>query len=244
MLKKGKNLRVEKLDSCLGRQGKGIDLGILFFGEKFENRHEWEQFKEIRYSLINQYEKKDEMVYVFFNLYLSDQQGRSQIDVAIFTKDGPMIIELKSYKGIVTGNESAEWKVKTPETEVKVDENVYRQLERQKFALIRKLDAFRTQELIAADKTFFFVKCCAYFQKGSSYDPYQISFKDKKWFSVITIDDLIEEIGFINSSRRWSIREMDVIAKAIGLPKYPPPEKPIELKMWLKALDSYVYPLI
>lgn len=218
-------------------------LGVFFFGTRFEHVHEWAQFKEIYRLLKNQYERKDEIIYVFFNYDLPGGPRRNQIDVLLFSKDGPMIIELKSHKGIVTGNENAEWKVKTEDEEISIEDNVYRQLDGQRFALHNKLQSFLSQGVLSADKSFFFVKCCACFEKGSSYDPSQLDFKSRKWFSVITIDDLMDEIYYINSARHWSRMEMESIAKAIGLPKYPPPEKAVELKNWLIALNSYVYPV-
>jgi hypothetical protein len=97
------------------------------FGQKFENEHEWEQFKEIYNVLQEKYAQKDETIYLLFNFCLENQ-----VDVAILTENGPAIIELKSYGGIVIGDENNLWRVKSDNGEVSLGINLYRQLLAQK----------------------------------------------------------------------------------------------------------------
>ena len=140
----------------------------VFCGEEFrDHEHEWNQFKEIYELTLKQYSESDEHIYVLANFLLSN----AQIDVLILTERGPAILELKSYKGLVCGSENGEWSVFTEEKEVNLGGNLFQQLQKQRFAFVKKLEKVRTGhfERIQPEKLFR-IQCWGYFEKGSIYD--------------------------------------------------------------------------
>lgn len=222
-------------------------MGILFFGQKFDNEHEWEQYREIRSLLNAEYEKSDKTIYVLFNFVLQN----SQLDITILTEEGPMIIELKDYTGVITGGENGDWSVKTPTGDVLI-KNVFLQAKRQKFALIDKLKELREKGIlnIVSEEKLYNVKCCGFFNKGSTYERSQLSPNAQKWFSIITKDELIEKLSFANSGYSLSSGDMQKIVSAINLnhAQVQTRDEPGQVEArqvleWEKALDKYRYPV-
>lgn len=188
----------------------------VFIGDESEYEREWNQFKEV-YNLINQkYAKSDEIIYILFNFPVSN----SQIDVSILTEKGIALIDLKSYKGKVIGNESGDWIVIVENgEEVPLKINPFKQLKNQRFAFLEKLNLIRIGnfEHIEQDKLAK-IKCWGYFEKGSSYDIEQIGRKAQSWFDVITGDNLIEKMRFLSTGYRP--RDMDAIVKGLNLKEF------------------------
>ncbi len=222
-------------------------MAILFFGQQFDNEHEWEQYREIRALLKAEYEKSDKSIYVFFNFIIKN----IQLDLAILTEEGPMIVELKDYTGTITGGENGAWSVKTPSGEVLI-KNVFLQAKRQKFALIDKLKELREKGIlnIKNEAQLYNVECCGLFNKGSTYNRSQLSHNAKKWFSVITKDELIEKLSFANSGYALSSIDMQNVASALNLNQTqvstrtePCRAETRQALEWEKALDKYLYPV-
>lgn len=218
---------------------------ILVYGQNFDNEHEWEQFREVRSLLTAAYEKSDKTIYVLFNFVLQS----NQIDMAILTEEGPIIVELKDYTGVITGGENGAWSVKTPTGEVLI-KNVFLQAKRQKFALIDKLKELREKGIleIKNEEQLYNVECCGLFNKGSTYDRSQLSPNARKWFSIITKEELIEKLSFANSGYSLSSTDMQKITSSINLTQTqvlnkdePRQVEARQVLEWEKALGKYLY---
>ncbi len=190
----------------------------VFCGEDFENEHEWNQFKEV-YNLISEnYTNTDELIYILSNFRMSGMQ----IDVLIITKKGIAILDLKSYKGEVIGNENGDWKVidKNGE-EVTLKTNLFGQLKSQKFAFLEKLKKISEEYSIPIEKDKLArIKCWGYFKKGSSYDIKQMGEGTHIWFDVITEDKLLEKMRFLNAGYEFKLKDIDAIVKGLNLKEY------------------------
>lgn len=216
-----------------------------FCDKLFENEHEWNQFKEV-YNLINEkYANIEEPIYILSNVFLSN----AQIDVLILARKGIAILELKSYEGKIYGSENGEWVVITANgKEVSLSENLFQQLNQQKFAIVDKLKFIRKGnfERIEEEKLYR-IQCWGYFIKGSTYDIYQVDKKAHIWFDVITANDLIEKMSFFKAGYLLGYKDMDAIVKGLNLKPYSF-EKPLIQEdstfesNWNKELSVFIEP--
>ncbi|VVB84213.1 Uncharacterised protein [uncultured archaeon] len=143
-----------------------------------------------------------------------------QIDVSILTEKGIALLELKSIKGKVIGNENGDWSVivDTGE-EILLNINLFKQLKHQKFAFLEKLNLIRKGNFEHIEEgDLAYIKCWGYFEKDSIYDIEQIGGKARSWFDVITGDNLIEKMRFLRTGYRP--KDMDVIVKGLNLKEY------------------------
>lgn len=191
----------------------------VFIGEEFsEHEHEWNQFNEVYKIISEKYAASEDTIYLLSNFLLSN----TQIDLAILTERGPVLLDLKSYKGQIIGNENGAWKVIT-ETgeEVKLHKNLFQQLKDQRFSFIDKLTRIRKENFEHIDEEKLArIKCWGYFEKGSSYDASQVDGRTHKWFSVITADELIPKLRFVNADYLLRKADMDAIVKGLNLKEY------------------------
>ncbi|MBC2700104.1 MAG: hypothetical protein HF976_01605 [ANME-2 cluster archaeon] len=189
----------------------------VFCIEEFENEHEWNQFKELYDVIYEKYANTDENIYILSNFRLA----KVQIDVLILTEKGIAIIDLKSYKGKVIGNENGNWVVIKNEEEISLPKNLFGQLKEQKFDLLEKLNQIRIVnfEHIEEEKLGR-IKCWGYFEKGSNYNITQIGERARTWFDVVTADYLIDKMKRINARYKLRMKDMDAIVKGLNLKEY------------------------
>ncbi len=194
----------------------------VFCIEEFENEHEWNQFKELYDVIYEKYANTDENIYILSNFRLA----KVQIDVLILTEKGIAIIDLKSYKGKVIGNENGNWVVIKNEEEISLPKNLFGQLKEQKFDLLDKLNQIRIVnfEHIEEEKLGR-IKCWGYFEKGSNYNITQIGERARTWFDVVTADYLIDKMKRINARYKLRMKDMDAIVKGLNLKEYSIGEK-------------------
>ncbi len=191
----------------------------VFCGEEFSDyEHEWNQFKEVRNLIEEKYANTDELIYILSNFRASNRQ----IDVLILTEKGIAILDLKSYKGEAIGNENGGWKV-IVETgkEVPLKTNLFGQLKSQRFAFLDKLNLIHKEDFENIDENSLAkIQCWGYFEKGSSYDIEQIGRGVRKWFDVVSADNLIEKMRFLNAGYELLPKDMDAIVKGLHLKEY------------------------
>ncbi len=216
-----------------------------FCDKLFENEHEWNQYKEV-YNLIKEkYANIEEPIYILSNVFLSN----AQIDVLILAIKGIAILELKSYEGKIYGSENGEWGVITANgKEVSLSENLFQQLNQQKFAIVDKLKVIRKGnfERIEEEKLYR-IQCWGYFNKGSTYDINQVGERAHIWFDVITANDLIEKMSFFNAGYLLGSKDMDAIVKGLNLTdfsfkKRPPPTEDSFESNYRRELSVFIPP--
>lgn len=215
----------------------------VFCGEEFENEHEWNQLKELYDVIYEKYTNTDEIVYILSNFNLA----KVQIDVLILTEKGTAIIDLKSYKGKVIGNENGNWVVIKNEQEISIPKNLFGQLKEQKFDLLEKLKQIRIGNFEHIEEgKLVFIKCWGYFEKGSSYDITQIGERAHSWFDVVTADYLIDKMKWINARYKLKMKDMDAIVKGLNLKEYSigkkSPVKNVFESNYEKELSVFIQP--
>jgi len=196
-------------------------MGIhLFCGDAKDREHEWEQLVEICEIIHYKGYAESKPIYLLYNFELIKQ---CQIDLLIILEKGICILELKSYKGKIIGNDvdSKNWKVKADNKTISIRSNPFIQLKRQRSEIIKHLGTIRKNfstniKPINIRK----VKAWGYFKKGSEFDDVQISDENKVWFDVITDDDLLRKLRYVDSDYRLAEQDMVKIVESLNLKRY------------------------
>ena len=190
-------------------------MGIRFFqGQKTKYEHEFRQLGEIVEILRKEYPQ--EPVYLLTGVLVAN----GQIDCVILTKNGPLILELKAFRGEITGMENGNWQAKTKDGPI-VLPNLFLQakIHRQDF-IDRLIPICREHFPQIGETNLRKTGSWLYFCSGSTYPEGQIDFRKVKWFRVATRDDLIQEMRFMESGYTLRIQDMDAIVKALRLMEY------------------------
>lgn len=189
----------------------------VFCGEKVTNHEsEWIQFNEVYRTIMEEYGDKEELVYILANFRLP----KSQIDIAILMRKGPIIIELKSYKGNIIGNENGEWKVIKDSGEVKkIPKNLFSQISNHRYGLGKKLVDIQKRGVLGhiEEKSLRYqIKAWGYFENGSSYNRDQIGRGAWIWFDIIWKDRLLEKLDTYEEAD-YNLEERDMMDIVEGL---------------------------
>lgn len=194
---------------------KGWAMGIRFFrGQKIKYEHEFGQLQEIVEILRKEYPK--EPVYLLTGVLVAN----GQIDCVILTKNGPLILDLKAFKGEITGVENGNWEVKTKDGTLPLP-NLFLQakIHRQDF-IDRIIPTCRSNFPHIGEANLRKTGSWLYLCRGSTYPDGQIDFRKVKWFRIATGDDLIQKMRFLESGYTLRIQDMDAIVKALRLEEY------------------------
>ncbi|MDI9632828.1 MAG: NERD domain-containing protein [Methanolinea sp.] len=190
-------------------------MGIRFFrGEKIKLEHEYRQLREIVRILREAY--AEEPVYVLTGVLVAN----AQIDCIILTKNGPVLLDLKAFRGEIRGLENGNWEVETKDGPI-VLPNLFIQakMHRQDF-IDRMIPICRDNFPHIGEQNLRKTASWLYFCRGSTYPEGQIDFRKVKWFRVVTADDLVERLGFVDSGYTLRIQDMDAIVRGFHLEEY------------------------
>ena len=221
-------------------------MGIhLFCGNPREDEHEWKQLVEICKN-INQNYDKTKPIFLLYNFNLSP---RCQIDLLIIQEKGISILELKSYNGEVIGNDyrNVKWSVKTESGEIKLPVNVFTQLSKEGSMLRNKLEQLRKKIFPNIEEDDMKkIQCWGYFEKGSNYVINQLPAEYHIWFDVITGEDLIRKLSFVNTGYKLDEKDMITIKDHFNLGDCPEDDPELSFlfidkleKTWLPKLMEY-----
>ncbi|MGF3496722.1 MAG: NERD domain-containing protein [Methanolinea tarda] len=190
-------------------------MGIRFFrGEKIKLEHEFRQLREIVRILRKEY--AEEPVYILTGVLVAN----GQIDCIILTRNGPVLLDLKAFRGEIRGLENGNWEVGTKDGPIPLP-NLFLQakIHRQDF-IDRMIPVCRENFPHIGEQNLRRTASWLYFCRGSTYPAGQIDFRKVKWFRVVTADDLIEKLRFVDSGYTLRIQDMDAIVRGFHLEEY------------------------
>jgi superfamily I DNA and RNA helicase len=166
----------------------------IFIGSKSENSHEVAQQQEIIEVLKTQEFPVD--IYVLLNFFVRQV---TEIDCAIFTSSGPVILELKSMRGEIYGELNNDWKVVKKDGEDFAFKNLLQQLkiERSKFNQ-SLVDSVSPLMPLVPPYKLQNTEAWGYFKQGSKYKG-SITKNDVTWFDFVTPDTLLSKMTFSNA---------------------------------------------
>jgi len=177
----------------------------VFFGERSRFEHEYEQLEEI-YTTLSEIELENS-IYMLTTFIAAD----AEIDCLILTKYGMVILELKSFKGIVNIVENGDCSVTDNSGKDNSFPNILKQLRKEKFAVFEKLKPLlRTSMSHIEENDFIKIKCWGYFKKGSSYNPDQLDQRYRIWFDIITANELLNKMNYVRAG--YILREKDMVS--------------------------------
>jgi len=223
-------------------------MGIhLFCGkiEEREHKHEWKQLVEIC-KILNENYDKNKPIYLLYNFKIG---GSAQIDLLIIQEKGMSILELKSYKGAVIGDENwkKKWFVKSVSGIKKMPINLFSQLVKESNVLRKKIEQIRMNIFPNIEEDDMKkIQCWGYFKKGSTYDINQLPDKYHKWFDIITGDDLIRNLSFVDAGYKLDEKDMIAIKDNLNLDDCPEDDPELSFlflekleKIWLPKSKEY-----
>ncbi|MBC7128318.1 MAG: NERD domain-containing protein [Thermoplasmatales archaeon] len=178
----------------------------LYVGKSFENRHEIEEFNKILAIIKENIDSLGDFVVIFASLFLEGEE----IDLIFFNQSAIIIIEMKSWSGVIKGKENGDWEVNG-----KKEKNAFQQCIRKRYALFEHLN--KTYQSIV--KIRFDVCAWVVCDYGADCSGVECSEKNKKWFRTISLDDLGKELIIQRSPHviRGGIDEIEKIAKKLAL---------------------------
>jgi len=189
-----------------------------FRGAKSNYEPESRQLIEIC-KILTDYQS-DEEIFLASNFRLAS----GEIDCLILKKTGPILLELKAYRGDIFGSENGEWFVRTPDEKVvPIKSNVFQQANRHRLDFLSKWQriVFIYFQDIIDPKEIRWVPSWAYFQPGSRYSDNKIDFDAVPWFRIVTRDTLIPQFQFIRTTYQLQPRGMEDVMEDLGLVEAP-----------------------
>lgn len=195
--------------------GDGIMTLKLYYGNKSQHEHEFQQLKEIIDVISTGMSDRD--IYVMSNVLVSN----GEIDCVLVTSHGPIILELKNYCGEIIGDENSDWFARQDEQDVPLNGNLFVQLKTHRNDLFNKLDRIRGNYFNRVEgEDLRKISAWGYFNRGSKYSDYQINQNIVKWFDIVTADNLIEKISWINTGYTLFPSDMDTIVQELHLTEW------------------------
>ena len=199
----------------------------LWLGNEYEHTHEMKALGAFLEKMIRLYGESDQLFLVMANFYC----GGEEIDLAVFKRDGIVIIELKDVDVSVSGGENGRWMIETGDGSKKPlytsrSRNPYQQVRTYRFAMMDKLneDASRIMPAQKAGEMRFdhistVVALCPEMHEDSLID---ISPGSRTWFSVVGLNELPQEVYFRRSTQlNFKKNELRELARIWGLEPCP-----------------------
>ena len=190
-------------------------MGVRFFrGDKIRYEHEYRQIKEIVSILSREFQK--EPVYVLTNILVAN----GQLDCVILTRNGPLILELKAFSGEIHGIENGNWEVITRDGSIQLPNLFFQARSHRQDFIDRLIPIFREQLPHIPGNNLRKMSSWLYFCKGSAYPQNQIDFRRVKWFRIVTAENLLEAMRFLDSGYTLRVQDMDAIVHGLHLDEY------------------------
>ncbi|MDD1718881.1 MAG: NERD domain-containing protein [Methanoregulaceae archaeon] len=190
-------------------------MTVRFFrGIKTRFEHEYAQIREIAAILEDGF--PDEPVYVLTNVLVAN----GEIDCVVLTRNGPLLLELKAYQGVIHGSENGPWTVDTRDGPMELPNLFLRaKMQRQDF-IDRMIPICRSGFPHIGESNLKKIGSWIYFCRGSTYPEGQIDFRRVKWFRITTADTLLEKLRFLDTGYTLRPEDMDAIVAGFRLTEY------------------------
>jgi uncharacterized protein YkwD len=190
-------------------------MGIRFFrGERTRYEHEYLQLEEIVGILKKEY--LQEPVYVLTNVLVAN----GQLDCVLLTRNGPLILELKSFSGEVKGLENGNWEVTTADGPIPLPNLFLQSRNHRQDFIDRLIPIYRETLPHVSESNLRKMSSWLYFSTGSTYPSGQIDLRKVKWFRVVTADSLLEKMRFLRTGYTLRLQDMDAIVQGLHLQEY------------------------
>ncbi len=189
----------------------------MFRGIKSNYEPEYRQIVEIWKTLKD--DSSDEDIFLATNFRVAS----GEIDCLILKNSGPIILELKAYRGDIFGSENGEWSVHTFDGQlIPMKQNVFQQAQKHRWDFLSKwkrIVSLHFTDIINPEEISW-IASWAYFQEGSRYCG-DINTDIIPWFKIITRDRLIPQFQFIRTTYQLHPKDMELIMNKLGLVEAP-----------------------
>lgn len=212
----------------------------LWMGGEFEHPHEMRALREILSQMVDHFDEDREHYLVLANFYCEG----ADIDLAIIKQRAVIVVELKECDRPVIGSPNGDWRIEGDGTLNVGRRNPYQQVRHYRFALmnhlqVRRFDFLHRQK--ASQFSFEHISALVVFSPTKSPDSrIEIPRRDQKWFGVVGLDRLWEEVKDRRSTeinlshdeaRRLATKALNLRKKDIheylGMPEPEPEPTPV-----------------
>lgn len=209
---------------------------ILYRGKPLsDHQHEWTQVQEIINHLHEYKIDGISEIHVIVNLPLPT----TQLDLLLLTSQGMAIVELKNYQGKITGDQTNPWIVHTRDNkDVSIRRNVFKQIQNQRESLREVLHAISLNDNQFASHKIK-IQGWAYFRPGSTFDIFQIHERHHKWFDVITQEQLVQKLRFLNAGYNLSHESLEQLLTNLKVTKVLKPSELLGIKKKVRIKSTF-----
>jgi len=179
----------------------------IFIGNRSEFAHETAQQNEI-FNVLKSHEISED-VFLLLNVRV---WNNVEIDCAILTTFGAIILELKNYRGQISGAENGDWNVvKNNGETLLLPTNLIQQLAKERANFNKSIvDIGKRKFPHIPDRELRKTEAWGYFRAGSNYTG-EVTRDRIKWFDIVTADTLAKTISFENSGIFFSPEDLEAI---------------------------------
>jgi uncharacterized protein YkwD len=190
-------------------------MGIRFFrGERTRFEHEYRQLEEIVAILKKEF--LAEPVYVLTGVLVAN----GELDCVLLTRNGPLILELKSFSGEVRGLENGNWEVTTKDGPLPLPNLFIGAKNRRQDFIDRLIPVYRGDLPHVPGNNLRKMSSWVYFSRGSTYPEGQVDLRRVKWFRMVTADTLLDAMRFLDTGYTLRIQDMEAIVQGLHLQEY------------------------
>ena len=165
-----------------------------WIGQEFEHAHEMRAFRTVLQQLVEHFSEPGELVCLLANFYCNG----ADIDLAVVKERAVILIELKECDQPVSGNPNGDWRTQNGAILNQGRLNPYQQVRQYRYDLMNYMTSQRLAflpEQRARQISFEHVSAMVVFSPhlapGSRFE---IPPRDKKWFSVVSLEKLWQDI--------------------------------------------------
>ena len=167
----------------------------LWMGSEFEHAHEMRALRAVLARLVERFGDVKDLYLLLANFFCEGEE----IDLAVVKRNAVIVIELKECDAAVIGGPNGDWRIKGGGV---LNEgrrhNPYQQVRKYRYALMNYLNLHR-YDFLPAQKahqvSFEHVSgLVAFSPTMSGESQIEIPQRDRKWFGVVGLDNLLAEI--------------------------------------------------
>lgn len=202
-------------------------------GSAFNHSHENHAFNTLYDSLCDEWEEREEQLYLFGNFFVAGKE----FDALIVKNNAFIVIDFKNFGGNVRFSENGPWYCDDVVVKGGNSRNPFLQIRNNKFAL---LDYIKSGHIELPSKpNLGHISGLVIFHQPIQIDEMQIPQQIKSWFHICDLNKALRTIdGIASANTDLSVRELEAIAEAFAAPEYFPDGKPVIKSIVTKKDES------
>ncbi|MBM7070662.1 NERD domain-containing protein [Shewanella sp. 202IG2-18] len=192
-----------------------------FLGSTFNHSHENQAFNALHDTLRNDWQDKDEQLYLFGNFFVAGKE----FDALIIKHNAIIVIDFKNFGGTLSFSENGHWQCGDVIVKGGNSRNPFLQIRNNKFAL---LDYVKSGYVNLLSKpNLGHIAGLTLFHQDIDFDEQQLPQQIRSWFHICDMQRALRTInGIASAAIDLSAKEMELLVEAFGTQEYFPDGRP------------------